>query len=448
VLLLTALLAGCGGGGNSAGLGLPGTTDGSGGTQGGGLLYEQLNGNTFPSIAVSVAEPDSPYSDVLIDCVILEQIEELCSLITLPFIVQETSSPTIDDILDRTVVSHDWMAERFRQLLERFPPELLSLFQATTAVVISADIRPAFYTSLTGAIYIDPSYLWLTNDEKYTILTEEDFRAGYGNDLNLVPLWRYLEGNDYAWEYYSLFGTETRSISDIVRPAAALFFHELAHANDVIPPALVGTLDPALTVLEADLALRSSSTSEQLNAYQPLNSQLWQDLGQVLFRGEIATAALRSVTAQEAGVEFQVDGANDAYNYASIYEDTAMLFEEVMMKYHYGIDREVAFTDAPSTGEALYCDSYVIRWGYRNRVNDPLVRSRAEFVLQQLLGESDVSAYLAGFSGPRKLTNGLDWCTVENLSIVASSFSAESAAVNVAEDSRELLRPDSRQRSH
>jgi len=290
---------------------------------------------------------------------------------------------------------------------------LLQLFGGVTAVVIAADIRPSFYTSRTGAIYLDPASFWLTNSEKQSIETEEDFRASFGDSLNFVSLWRYVIGNDYAWQSYSLTGSETRTIDDIVLPIASLLFHELAHANDIIPPTLVSTFDNSLTVAATANSVANQNTASQLLNFQPLNSSLLKALGNVLFQGVTATANQRALSAMEVGLEFEIDGASDDYAYSSQFEDVAMLFEEVMMKYHFGVDRELAYTDAPADPGSRICSDYVVRWGYRNRLADPLVRSRAELVVQELLNRNDVSSYLAVFSVPVSMMDGLDWC--ENL---------------------------------
>ncbi len=410
VLALSALLAACGGGG------------GGGGTAEPDLL---------------VANAAGPWADALVPCVTAEFTSQSCTMAELPLLGQQTLLPSIDDIMNRVVVSDEWMATRFRAYLQQLPAEARRLFVPLTAIVIAGDIRPSFYTTLTGAIYLDPQHLWLTNAEKTTISAVPDFRAGYGSDLDFVSLARYVDGNDYAWDYYPLSGTATRTLADIVRPLSATLFHELGHANDFFPRASLATLDRNLRVVAAAELLLPNTTSELLYASLPLTSSLWFDLAEVLYIGLPSTAAQRALTPGEVGIEFQNDGASDDYAYAYIYEDTAMLFEESLMRYFFGIEREVAYTDAPALGLEQFCDQYVIRWGYRNRISEPLVRARAELVLQSLLDEPDVSAYLSGWAAPQALTNGSDWCTVQAL---AAPLRAGATAV----DNSGLLRPDDR----
>jgi hypothetical protein len=422
--VLGVFLTGCGGGSSS----------GSG-------------GSSPDQEALFVAVANSIYSNVLVACVVADRVSQSCTLSTLPLLGQQTNSPSVDDILARTVISDAWMANRFREFLERLPADALPLFKAVTAVVIAGDIRPSFYTNLTGAIYIDPARFWLTNAEKNTISTAADFRADFGDSLSFVSLFRYVEGNDYAWEYFPLDGNETRTINDIVRPLAALLFHELAHANDVFPPARISSLDSTRRVVEAADAIAAFGVSETLAAAQPLVSDIWFGLGEVLYAGFEPTTAQRALSAGQVGLEFETDGASDDYAYSSIYEDTAMLFEEVMMHHYYGIDREIAYTNMPPSNLQPFCDSYVVGWGYRNRVNDVLVRFRAELVLQQLLDELDVSPYFAGLGSPQKMVNGLTWCTVQNLSATPVLF-AEANAQSTEDVTKQRLRPDNRRRRH
>ena len=391
VTILLPLMLGCGGGGSSDA------------------------GPSGSESSLRAANTDSAYADVLVDCVSAELQRESCRLSTLPLIGQDHPNPTVANILDRTVVSNNWMAKRFRELLEEVPAEVLPLFSATTAVVIAADIRPSFYTALTGAIYLDPAFLWLTDGERTTISTAPDFRSDFGNELNFVGLSRYIADGDYAWEYFSVSEPGSRELGDIEQPLVALLLHELAHANDAFPPAELSRLSYADTVLNAARGTLANGATETLRARQPLNSSLWQDLGEVLFLGRAATGAERILNATEVGLEFESDGGNDDYAYASDFEDTAMLFEEVMMKYLYDIDREVAFTNYPSSENRRFCDSYVVAWGFRNRLAEPLVRSRAETVLQIILDETDVSAYLGGFTEPLRMSNDITWCTIQPL---------------------------------
>jgi hypothetical protein len=104
----------------------------------------------------------SEQSQLLIDCVILLTQEAGCSLDTLPLIGMLTEDPSIDEIMQRVLVSHPWMGSRFREVLEKMPAEMLLMMRGVTAIVISYDIRPSNHSIYSGAIYLDPNVMWLT----------------------------------------------------------------------------------------------------------------------------------------------------------------------------------------------------------------------------------------------------------------------------------------------
>lgn len=270
-LVIVALLAACGGGGGGSSSGSFGSnisTTNSGGTP--------TDGDFRP------AKADSAYKSEIVNCVkiVKDNPVSSCKLSSLPFIGQKTSSPTKADILAQTVVSHPWMATRFEQLLDQMPQDIFLLFRGVTAVVIGADIRPSHYRSDTGAIYLDPADLWLNASERATISKAEDYRSGFSNGLAFRSLWRYVQGKADAFGYFPLDGPiSSRSINDIVRPMADLLFHELAHANDFMPPAYVGQVNPQLTPSAAIDSLASVRISSGLTMQVPLNSQMQFGLG-------------------------------------------------------------------------------------------------------------------------------------------------------------------------
>ena len=430
LLIIMLLLTACGGGGG-----------GNGSTSFGSSIATSVT-NAPADGVFRPAVANSAYSSAIVNCVkiVSDNPVTSCKLSTLPFIGQKTSAPTKADILAQTVVSHPWMAERFEQLLDQMPQDIFLLFRGVTAVVIAADIRPSHYRSDTGAIYLDPANLWLNANERATISKEEDYRSGFSNGLAFRSMWRYVQGNNYAYDYYPLDGAvNSRSISDVVRPMAALLFHELAHANDFMPPAFVAQTNPQVTALDAIGNLQNSFISVGLKMQSPLNSQMQYDLGRVMYRGVTATDDQKRLSAEQVGLDFSIDGASDSYNYSSQYEDVAMLFEEVMMKRHFNIDREMAFTDAPPATGAT-CANYVVRWGVRNRIGNPVVKSRAQLIVNKVLGVTDTSVYFAALPAPRVMTNGVDWCKnlsgiFANLDGVAQKISDQPVPV------RDLLPP-------
>src|SRR3990167_4387856 len=178
----------------------------------------------LPQVPLTAYVSDSPYADVLEDCVKAPSEAASCSLQELPLVMDDVALdevPSVAVIMDHVTVSHPWMGMRFRQALEEMPSAIRSLMQPVTAIVIASDIRPSFYFAGTGAIYLDPAQLWLREDEKDSVDQTPDYRQGFGDDLNFAPLARFVSGNERAWEHYYLDEPGTRTLDDIVKPLAA-----------------------------------------------------------------------------------------------------------------------------------------------------------------------------------------------------------------------------------
>lgn len=381
--------------------------------------------------------PQSPYAGVLAGCVAADE-ETACTLGALPLLGQRTAAPSLEDVMNRVVVSHPWMGERFEELLETLPPDLLTLFKGVTAVVIADGIRPSFYTTLTGAVYLDPANFWLTDEERRTIFQEEDFRSGFGNGLQFISLWRYVKGNAYASRYYDLSVPASRPLSSIRYEAAALLYHELAHANDYFPSDRIAALSGNDMVFAATAGLQGSRIHDRLTARFPLTSGIWSGLAAVLYRGTAATPAQQSYSPLFVGTEFEQDGASDDYAYAHPAEDVAMLFEELMMKYHFDVDREIAFAPAVTAPNPT-CADVSVTWGNRNRLGDPEVRERARLVAAELLPGQDMGSFITLMPTPSSLPSG--WCLDQP---VASALGLSAEAAPPRSIRRDLLPPHAR----
>ena len=354
---------------------------------------------------------DGPYASTLKRCVGIGLPESACFLGSLPMIGMDTSDPSDMDILEHVVVSHDWMGDRFAELLPRLPEDVKLLLRSVTAVVIDGDIRPSHYWGITGAIYLDPEGLWLTNAEKATISKQSDFRSGFGSDLEFVHLARYVKDNDWAFEFFSLEGNEQRALEDILSPFARLLFHELAHANDFAPATFVGLFDREDTVAEALVSLEAEWLSNKLYESSPLTSLILQDLAQVSFFGDDPSEAERTIEASTVGELMQSDAANHYYAYSNQREDLAMLFEAVMMKYHYDAELDTGFAIAPEQPQR--CSDFVMGWGQRNRIGNSMVKPRSQQVTSGVLPEREMEQFFAQLDPEQSMRSGEDWC--ENL---------------------------------
>lgn len=179
-----------------------------------------ISSNAYFNKRVTQVKPyneSSMHAPHIVDCVYTNTLSSSCSLNTLPLIGHQTLSPTVDDIMERVVVSHPWMGDRFREFLTRYDPhnDFKHLLRATTVIVIATDIRPSFYWAATGAIYLDPKNLWLTPDERDTISEVPDYRNDFGAELLFAMPWRYIKDNAYAYSTSDISYRRSRDISFI-----------------------------------------------------------------------------------------------------------------------------------------------------------------------------------------------------------------------------------------
>jgi len=357
---------------------------------------------------------ENPIEQTILHCTVTLRNGQECNLNTLPLLGMETSSPSIDDVMLRVLVSHQWMGTRFRDLLEVLPPEILLMTRGLTAIIISHDIRPSFYTTQTGAIYLDPDAMWLDEVEKNDIDTAPDYRSLFGLDLQFVMLWRYVKDNEHATITPV---TGTRTIGDIKFRVAALLYHELAHANDYFSISRQGSLD---TTVPIHIAAQGVIASSRLSSQFSLRSDTMFGLARVSFLGLTASAAQIALLPEDVEAEFSTDYASDYYNYSTRREDLAMAFEEAMMLYSFGIDRDVAITNRPGTDD---CIDFLVTWGQRNRIADPAVAVRAIYSVGELLPEvaAQVELVVNAQGPPTQMIVGDDWCQNRFLDVTSSA---------------------------
>jgi len=352
------------------------------------------------------------YHDVLKECAITIDAKSSCSLNKLPLLMQQNEHPTKEQIMQRVLVSHDWMGQRFAEMLDLLDSDIRTLLRATTAIVIDNDIHPSYYWKMTGAMYIDPRYLWLTPEEAQTITPKKDYRNDYDRDLKFNNLWVYIKDGRRAYHFPSINSHITRTKEDIKYALARLLYHELGHANDYSTKEIIASANKSLSISKALYLAKDKRVSSKLYTTHPLTSSTLKGLGQVMYHGEEATETQKAITASEVGTLFDEDGAVDIYGYSNQYEDLAMLFEESMMKLHYGLDVDLAFYDKKASNEKTTCDDLIVRWGKRNRLADPQVSERAKYVTLAILPDAtdwdDFFSSRVGVSIPMEV--GVSWC--------------------------------------
>lgn len=357
---------------------------------------------------------NSPYINNLVDCVYNNTLSSSCTLAKLPLLAKENPTPTINNIMDRVVVSHQWMGDRFKDFLTNSDPnnDFKHLLRATTAIVISYDIRPSFYWAATGAIYLDADNFWLTPDERDTINEAPDFRADFGQELQFFMPWRYVKDNDYADGYFAIEQRETRTTNDGFYRLASLLYHELAHANDFFPSSEWFIHSEQSRILDA--AVSTNFESDNLAVAFPLQSSEMRSLAQVSFAGEAATATEKSYSTNDIETLFSPDLATGFYAYSSEREDYALLFEELMMQARFNVFRDVAITNLPA-GDDISGTDYIVTWGQRGRIGEERIKQRVAYSASRVLPEFDSTQALTQVVAPVAMVSGDNW--VENLAI-------------------------------
>ena len=351
---------------------------------------------------------NSPYASALNDCVYNNQVSSSCSFSKLPLIGQVTENPTIDDILDRTYVSHPWMGDAFKAFLETSATrdDMLQLLRATNAIVISYDIRPSFYWVATGAIYLDANSFWRTPQERDTLNTRPDYRSSFGSDLDFTTSWRYVKDGAY---YFPIISTsnvaerQSRSTKDIEAALSYLLYHELAHANDFFDHTewrqLSGNASPLSSYDD------TSPISTGLTSSLPLTSSQLHALAEVMYGGTSASSAQKNYTALQIANWFEEDAAVTFYAYFTEREDLATLFERFMMLYRLEAEADVGVF----TQETLEDGTFIPTWAQRNRVSEDDVAMRVDYVVSRILPELNVPAIQALLPTPYLLPNNVTW---------------------------------------
>lgn len=380
--------------------------------------------------------PASPYANVLANCVYSNQLNDSCTINTLPLIGQTSSDLNHETILNRVLVSHDWMGDNFAAFLAQMDPnsDFARLLQSVTAVVISYDVRPSFYWVVTGAIYLDPNDLWLTPSQRDTINEAPDYRSNFGNDLNFVMPWRYVKDNQYASLGVPITVRANRTLAQINPDLASLLYHELAHANDFFPRRVHATLTgPRLLDDYSRRNASKSLISDQVSKTYPLTSTEMMGLANVSFLGAAASNVQKTYQASDVSTFFSTDIASDFYAYSSTREDTAMLFEEAMMSYRYQILRDVAITNKPAI---LTADSLIIDWGQRGRIAQDSLENRAALVIDEMLPELNGISLVESLPEPMNMVQGQSWRQTLAISPANTQFKGQSNTAAINAESR------------
>lgn len=337
----------------------------------------------------------------------------VCTLGQLPLLGQVTRGalPSVEQVMQRVLVSNDWMGEVFEQFLrtQDADGDFRRMLNATTAVVIGSRVRPSFYWSVTGAIYVDAANLWLTPAQRDTLSEAPDPRQDFGAALGFNSPWRYVLNNRYAVASAPVQDRASRDIATLRYDLGRLLYHELTHAGDHLPPRVHAQLRDELRVYEAGPA---QTASLMLSQQLPFTSAEMAGLARVQFFGETPSAQQLAYTPDQVSAFFSADRVTDDYSYSIASgesysrEDPAMLVEEAMMQLRFGVFRDVAITDR--LGTATSSADLPVHWGQRGRIGDAAIRPRVALVLGEVMPWVGAAA-VDGLAAPLPLRPGLSW---------------------------------------
>lgn len=370
--------------------------------------------------------PNSPYKNALERCVYNNNIPNppTCTFNDLPLVGTQTNAPSVDDIMNRTLVSHDWMGQRFEEYLQQSAagPDMLLLLRGVTAVVISYEVRPSFYWAATGAIYLDANNFWQSPTERDTLNDQPDFRTDFGSDLQFRVLWRYTKDNDYYPKArIDKQNRVERDFSDVEASISWLMYHELAHANDFFPPTSWPSMDANTTPLAYFRRTDTNTSSDVLDSSFPLRSDEMHALAQVRFRNDPATDVQKGYSGADVETFFTPDISASFYSYLTIREDFATLVERYMMLYRLESEADVAIIDGTTADD----EPLLVVWGQRNRISLPSLEDRTVFAVNRVYPElNDVRTTLRDLPSPILMTPNQGW--LENLEISPSADGLQS----------------------
>lgn len=340
-------------------------------------------------LAFAVSKPyniNSNYKDVLKKC--FEAIDGAeCTFNELPLIGQSVISPQISDIMDRVVVSHDWMGVRFEQLLSQLSSEALLLLKPVAVIYIGSENDSVGYNAGSAQLRIGPELLWLTADEKTALASSDGESGGSSNDtrddLNFRFRYNFIK-NGLALD--SKESDSERAFSDIFDNFAIVFYSQLAFAADYFPASVYS--DDRLSVTPRMIF---DENSKQPIVTKPLyddenltapTSHLYP-IAKIYYEDEPASDLYKTYTAADAGLAYDSEGKPSLSSYRGERRDMRGLFSLGMMKYKHDVSLNVLFYDGMESNSET-----TIGYGLRNRIASPKVAARVKFVMERIIGSS------------------------------------------------------------
>jgi len=185
-------------------------------------------------------------------------------------------------------------------------------------------------------------------------------------------------------------------------------------ANNRIRPNQYAEIEAAQTPRQVQSASTGNTVSELLYADPSLTVQSSYLYGaaRVIFGDDVADDDLREITSAGAGFQMDAQGKPSLYSFLNQEVDVMTLGALVFEKMVLDIYRDAAIVSKRVGPEVLGCDDFKITWGVRNRLASPRVRTRAQFVMNEMLGpNSEIDEFFANKIGTAaSLAVGAGWC--------------------------------------
>ena len=372
-----------------------------------GEVVFEVNARDDAGVAFTVPYlPDGTHAGLLRPCAYGgDTIQRTCTVGELPFLGTEVDEPTVDDVMSRVLVSHRWMGDRLMERLDEFPADIRLLARSITVIVIASDIRPAYHWAGSGAIYLDADFFWETPEERAVVTMEEDYRSGFGSDMQLRIPWRLVRNNVPLG--LTAAGERAPRADRLPLFLAFLLYHELSHAADFMPASKLSSLDPGRTPWEAMRGFFADWPSSRLTRAHPLRSALMLQLAQIFFGGAEPESEQLALLPDDVVDAFASDGAVDFYSYSSRFEDVADLHDAILMSYHHGYEKDIGIvgTEGETRSEAI------VAWGQRGRMADANVVDRLRLVIDEMYpGDAQaLHGYVNDRPAPLSMRRGETW---------------------------------------
>ncbi len=356
---------------------------------------------------------ESPFADDLAYCTYSNEVftDTTCAFLKLPLLGQAGDVPTLPQVMDRLLVSQDWMGQRFEEFLalQAENPDFLHLFRSITAIVIADDVTRSFYDAATGALYLKPKILALTPAERWT-LKEPVSAETTTPEPQFFTRWRYvldgqplLSGGSIAYA-----STQTYAMAELQFEIARTLYHELAHAADFFSPSALATIPEWQRPYEyaSERMLAGELASDQLTVALPAaispEDTLLETLAAWIYEDQVpAVSGLHGTTAEAFAQAFEQAQSVDPYAFTDPLEDFAMLYEASMMQLRYGAARELGVFDRSAPGTLV--------WGQHGRVGDERILQRARLVMSAVREDLDAEIILGQIGAAEQMVAGSPW---------------------------------------